>query len=70
MTYEEVEQGVKCCAEFECGMCPYKKFDHIDYKLRCIHLLIKDIYSIGLNKVLKEDSNGTCNTNNIKKYGK
>lgn len=58
MTYKEVELGVKCCAEFECDVCPYKKFDHIDFKLRCIHLLMKDIYHIGLNKVLKGASNG------------
>lgn len=37
------------CAEFLCDECPYRIWDSDEYKLRCIHLLIKD-----LNKILNK----------------
>lgn len=42
---EEIELGMKCCNEFLCGECPYKKFDDkkSGYTLRCIHKLMGDI---------------------------
>ena len=46
MTDKEIEKGLECCAEFLCGECPYQKFDHIDYKLQCIHMLIVDVANL------------------------
>lgn len=43
MEKDKIINGVKCCAEFLCGECPYEKYDHPDYKLQCVHKLIKDI---------------------------
>ena len=43
MTKEEIELGMKCCNEFLCGECPYEKFDDKEYRMRCIHNLMKDI---------------------------
>lgn len=39
-------KGLKCCAEYLCGECPYKEFEHIEYKLRCIHMLINDLEEV------------------------
>ena len=58
MTKEETLKGLKCCAEFLCDECPYKIYEHIDYKLRCIHKLIIDLNEIRSNcdeKIIKED---------------
>ena len=46
MTDREIEKGLECCTEFLCGECPYQKFDHIDYKFRCIHMLIVDVANL------------------------
>ena len=46
MTDKEIEKGLECCAEFVCGECPYQKFDHIDYKFRCVHMLIVDVANL------------------------
>lgn len=43
MTKEEIELGIKCCEDFICGECPYEKYDDGHYKLRCVHILMKDI---------------------------
>ena len=43
MTREEALKGLDCCAEFECGECPYKIYSHIDYKFRCNYKLISDL---------------------------
>ena len=43
MTREDTLKGLACCAEFLCGECPYKIYEHVDYKLRCIHKLIVDL---------------------------
>lgn len=43
MTREETLKGLECCAEFLCSECPYKIYEHVDYKLRCIHKLIVDL---------------------------
>lgn len=51
MTKEEVLKGLKCCVDYECSECPYQKYDHVDYKLRCMHMLIVDI-----NKIMPEVS--------------
>ena len=32
------------CKDFYCCACSYQKYDSRDYKLRCIHKLIEDIY--------------------------
>lgn len=56
MTDKEIEKGLECCAEFLCGECPYQKFDHIDYKLQCIHMLIVDVAN--LYKRTREIGNG------------
>lgn len=39
----KVLKGLECCAEFLCDECPYQKYEHDDYKLRCIHLLVMDL---------------------------
>lgn len=39
--------GLSHCADFMCDGCPYQKYDHYFYKLKCIHKLIDD-----LNKLL------------------
>jgi hypothetical protein len=46
MTKEEILKGLKCCVDYECSECPYQKFDHVDYKLRCMHMLIVDLHKI------------------------
>lgn len=43
MNEEEILKGIECCAEYLCGECPYQRFERIDYKMRCIHMLMKDI---------------------------
>lgn len=52
MTQEETIKGLKCCSDFLCNECPYKVYEHIDYKLRCIHKLIVDI-----NEIIEEKEN-------------
>ena len=43
MTREEILKGLECCSEFLCGECPYKIYQHVDYKLRCNYRLISDL---------------------------
>ena len=43
MEKEDIELGMKCCDEFLCGECPYRKYEHNEYTMRCIHKLIQDI---------------------------
>lgn len=38
--------GLKCCSEFLCGECPYAEYQHIEYKLRCIHKMLMDLTEI------------------------
>ena len=40
---EDILKGIECCAEYMCGECPYQRFEHKDYKMRCIHMLMEDI---------------------------
>ena len=40
---EFVLKGLSACAEFLCSDCPYKEYDHHEFKLRCIHTLIEDL---------------------------
>ena len=45
MTKEETKQGLKCCAEYYCGECPYKIYDgNPQYPIRCIHKIIRDVW--------------------------
>lgn len=45
MTKEEVKQGLKCCAEYCCGECPYKIYDTDSrYPIRCMHKMIRDVW--------------------------
>ena len=39
-------KGLKCCAEFLCGECPYAEYQHIEYKLQCIHKLHMDLVEV------------------------
>ena len=39
-------KGLKCCAEFLCGECPYAEYDHIEYKLRCSHMMHQDLLEV------------------------
>ena len=39
-------KGLKCCAEFLCGECPYAEHQHIEYKLRCIHKMHQDLAEV------------------------
>ena len=52
MTREEVFKGLECCAEYECGKCPYKYLDSFQYPTKCIHTLIVD-----LQKLKEEEEN-------------
>ena len=36
-------KGLKCCSEFLCGECPYAEYQHIEYKLQCIHKMHTDL---------------------------
>lgn len=49
MTREEILKGIECCAEFLCGECPYQKYEHNEYKMKCIHNLMKDINDLVKN---------------------
>ena len=39
-------KGLKCCAEFLCSECPYAEYQHIEYKLQCIHKLHMDLVEV------------------------
>lgn len=39
-------KGLKCCVEFLCGECPYAEYQHIEYKLQCIHKMHKDLFEV------------------------
>ena len=43
MTNEETLKAIQVCAEFLCSECPYKIYEHEEYKMRCIHKLMVDI---------------------------
>ena len=47
---EKIMKGLSVCNEFCCEECPYQHLDSVNYPLRCIHTLIKDVYEL-----LKED---------------
>ena len=49
---EQVLESLTACADFCCGECHYKKFEHQDYTWRCIHKLIVDV-----NTLLTEKGN-------------
>lgn len=46
MEKDDVLKGLECCKEFLCDECPYQKYESIDYKLRCIHKLIVDLFNL------------------------
>ena len=50
MDKDKVMKALAACNEFCCDECPYQYLDHMDYKLRCIHVLIMDV-----NKMLNEE---------------
>ena len=50
MDKDKVMRALAACSEFCCDECPYQFLDHMDYKLRCIHVLIMDV-----NKMLNEE---------------
>lgn len=54
MTKNEVLKGLECCKEYLCDECPYQKYDHIEYKLRCIHKLIADLAELMKSILNKE----------------
>ena len=39
-------RGLKCCAEFLCGECPYAEYQHIEYKLQCVHKMHTDLVEV------------------------
>lgn len=46
MTKEEILKGIECCAEYLCSDCPYQKYEHHEYKMRCVHRLLEDINNL------------------------
>ena len=50
-TKEETLKALQACHDFCCGECPYQKYDSYEYKLRCIHILIDNLYEL----IFKED---------------
>lgn len=56
MTQQEIEKGLECCTEFLCGECPYQKYDSKDYPIRCMQMLVNDIYVTynNLKELIKE----------------
>lgn len=51
---KELEKALECCSKFLCDECPYQKYDSHNYPIRCIHILVVDVY-----KEIKEKENGT-----------
>lgn len=43
---EQVLKSLAACADFCCGECYYKKFEHQDYTWRCVHKLIVDVNTL------------------------
>ena len=43
MNREDIIKAIAACAEYECGSCPYQKYDDPFYKLQCQHRLMLDI---------------------------
>ena len=43
---EQVLESLAACADFWCGECHYKKFEHQDYTWRCVHKLIVDVNNL------------------------
>ena len=43
---EQVLKSLAACANFCCGECYYKKFEHQDYTWRCVHKLIVDVNTL------------------------
>ena len=48
-------KGLKCCAEFLCGECPYAEHQHIEYKLQCVHKMHMDLAEILESKKTREE---------------
>ena len=42
----EIIKALAACSEFECCNCHYQYLDDKDFKLQCIHTLIKDTYGM------------------------
>ena len=51
-TKAETLEALDACNEFECGRCPYQKYDSDEYKLRCIHMLITNLHEIMFKEVI------------------
>lgn len=49
---DKIIKALAACSEFECRNCPYQYLDDKDFKLQCIHALIKDTYGIW-RKIMK-----------------
>ena len=56
MKEEEIERGLECCTEFLCGECPYQKYESKDYPIRCMRMLVNDVYVTynNLKELIKE----------------
>lgn len=39
-----IMEALAACSEYCCGECPYQHLDDKTYKLRCINVLIQDVY--------------------------
>lgn len=39
----KAQKGLKCCADFLCSECPYAEYQHVEYKLQCIHKMHMDL---------------------------
>lgn len=45
MNREKISLALKSCKDFSCSNCPYQKYEDIDFSLKCIHLLMVDLYN-------------------------
>lgn len=54
-------KGLKCCAEFLCGECPYSKYQHIEYKLQCSYKMHQDLAEVLESKTVTRVKNLTGN---------
>ena len=39
-------KGLACCTEYLCGECPYTEHQHVEYKLRCITIMHRELNEI------------------------